>query len=161
MGISSDGQICYGIAFEEGYELPWLDEKWDGDEEDWWFKGVCGYKTPFEIYNNQGEYIDGEKPSEEKIDEYYKRYSDFKKSNPLPVKIVRHCSYDYPMFIIAVIGTYRYASRGYPEKVVLTGIDTDKTRAVVDFCEKYCKPKDEFSKFPKMEPCWLLSSMYG
>ena len=161
MGISSDGQICFGIAFEEEYEFPWTDEKWGGDEEDWWFIGVCGYVPPFEIFNDNGDYADGVRPHKEKMDEYYAHRQEFRESHPIPVEIVRHCSYEYTMFIVAVPGTYISAFRGNPLEFRVANIDPSKAAAVIDFCEKYCRPKYEHSEFPEMKPCWLLSSMYG
>ena len=159
MSISSDGQLCYGIAFEIDYEFPWLNEKWEGELEDWWFKGICKYKPLFEIWNNQGEYIDGIKPSEQKIKKYYKNYNKFKKDNPMPVDVVQHCSYNYPMYIIAVPGTYQNNCRGDVTEIKIRDISKKEEQNVIDFCEKYCK--NEYDKFPKMELKWLLTSMYG
>lgn len=163
MGISSDGQISFGIAFEEDYRFPWNDEKWGGDEEEWWIYGVCGYKPPFEIYDESGHYIGGYKPSQEKINEYYSHRRDFKDEHPMPVEIVRHCSYDYPMYIVAVKGTYICNSRGDtvkfdPQSMTITD---DQKKAVIDFCERYCQPEDKYSEAPKIDPNWYLTSMYG
>ena len=36
MGVSTDGQICFGIAFEECTEFPWDSEEYDGDIDAWW-----------------------------------------------------------------------------------------------------------------------------
>jgi hypothetical protein len=163
MGISSDGQICFGIAFEEEYEFPWQNEKWDGYEEEWWLYGVCGYKPPFEIYDESGEYIDGKEPTKEKKDAYYSHYRDFEEKHPMPVEIVRHCSYDYSMYIVAVKGTYIENSRGYPVKFdpQNLSITDEQKKVVVDFCEKYCQPVDEYTDAPEFEPYWYLTSMYG
>ena len=161
MGISSDGQICYGIAFEEEYEFPWLDEEWDGDEEEWWITGICGYKPPFEIYNEQGGHIDGERPSKERSDEYYDNHSKFKDAHPMPVEIISHCSYDYTMYFIAVPGTYTRASSGYPEKFKIESVTPEQEKDVIDFCEKYLRAEDSYCEFPEMKLYWFLSSMYG
>lgn len=161
MGISSDGQICYGIAFEEGYEFPWLEDKWEGDEEKWWFNGVCGYKPPFIIYNNEGEFINDERPPQKIMDEYYNHYDEFKKANPMSVDIVGHCSYDYRMFVVAVKGTFVSSSRGDLTEIICNEIGQDQIKIIIDFCNKYCKPPNDYCEFPEMKPCWLLSSMYG
>lgn len=39
MGISTDGEICYGIIFEDGYEFPW-DIDHEGDPEMWWISEI-------------------------------------------------------------------------------------------------------------------------
>lgn len=161
MGISSDGQICYGIAFEEDYPFPWVDKKWEGNAESWWFKDVCGYKPLFEMFDKDGMWINGEEFPKEKISEYYADYDKFKAANPMPVEIEMYCSYDYPMYIVSVPGTTLSASRGYTEEFTPSEIDPVKAKAVIDFCEKYCKSEDEYCEFPKMKPGWLLSSMYG
>ena len=31
MGVSTDGQICYGIVFEEGHEFPWASDEYEKD----------------------------------------------------------------------------------------------------------------------------------
>jgi len=161
MGISSDGQLCYGIAFEEDYNFPWLDEEWDSDYEEWWFSGICGYKPPFELYDERGKFIKGERPPQEKMDEYYEDIGKFRKLNPMPVEIIGFCSYDYTMYIIAAPETYTNVRRGYVEEVGTYKVEPEKKNAVISFCEKYCKTEDEYDNFPEMKPCWLLSSMYG
>jgi len=171
MGIASDGQICYGIAFDEEYPFPWLDD-WDEPEE-WWIYGVCKYKAPFELYTKLGEYIDGIKPTEEKRREYYKHYRDFSDKHPMPVEVVMHCTYEYPMFIIAAIGTLQTNSRGDVEALSIPDISYAQDNAIIDFCKKYCRPIDDIyalpktkqisgmATFPEMKPKWLLSSMMG
>jgi len=60
MGVSTDGQICYGICVDE-IELPW-DESYDGDIESWWTFEVLGFKHSFELFTEEGDWID-ETPS--------------------------------------------------------------------------------------------------
>lgn len=110
MGVSTDGQICYGILFEEGVEFPWDDERFDGDMDDWWLFEVLKFRHSFEIYDPDGNYIDGTRPSQERISEYYNESREFLKANPCPVTKVTHCSCDYPMCILAVPHTFKYAS---------------------------------------------------
>jgi hypothetical protein len=66
MGVSTDGQIGYGVVFEEGYKFPW-DKYPSGDIEDWWTEEVLGFKHSFEIYDIDGGYIGGQEPSRERI----------------------------------------------------------------------------------------------
>jgi len=163
MGVSTDGQLSFGIAFEEEYCFPWDEEKWEGDIGDWWVCGICGYKPPFELYNSDGGYVNGERPPEEKLSEYYDHRSKFEANNPMPVNPVMHCSYDYPMYIIAVNGTESSNSRGYPTEVNPDSmvVTDEQIRVLVDFCTKYCQPQDEYTERPNMEPKWYLTSLWG
>ncbi len=113
MGQSTDGQISYGVRFPDGFEFPW-DLRHDGDEEAWW-REAFGYKPPFEIYDKDGEYLDGKKPTEEKVGEYYKAQREWERVNPLPFKLVNYCSHQCPMYILAVPETVGTANRGYPK----------------------------------------------
>ena len=165
MGISSDGQICYGIAFDEDYQFPWLEERntdngiWK-DHEDWWLFGVCGYKPPFELYEENGAYLNNIEPSKEQKQEYHQHHCDFRSKHPMPVEILMHCSYSYPMYIIAAIGTLKSNCRGFVTEIKPLEITIVQHNAVVNFCEEYCQPTDG-SVFPKMKPAWLLSSIMG
>ncbi|GAG29168.1 unnamed protein product, partial [marine sediment metagenome] len=105
----------------------------------------------------------GEKPSQEKISEYYEHKRQFNFENPIPVKPLMHCSYDYPMFIIAVKETDTTSSRGCPAKIDPESmvVTEDQKKKVVDFCTKYCQPQDEYSKLPELEPHWYLTSLWG
>lgn len=163
MGVSSDGQICYGIPFEEEYEFPWSSEKWDGDEEEWWLYEVCQYKNPFELYDENGEYINGIEPTKEEIDRYYSARNELKKSHPMPVKLEIFRSYNYPMYIVAVPRTCIRCVRGdaiqfNPDTMKVT---EEERQSVIDFCEKYCRPSTEYQTFPIMDPNWYLTSLYG
>lgn len=163
MGTSTNGQICFGIPFEEDYEYPWDDEKYDGGFDDWWIYEICNYKNPFELYNEEG-YVGGKRPPEEKISEYFDTKNKFANKHPSPVGLVNYCSSDCDMYIVAIPKTCISNSRGYPEifepeKMVVS--DKDRNELII-FCEKYCRPKDDESwEFPKMEPKWYLSSYWG
>jgi hypothetical protein len=114
MGVSTDGQICYGIKFDGEYNFPWDDDQWESID-DWWIYGVCGYKNPFEMFDEAGSWIGGARWPEGKIRTYYDTKYDFEKEHPLPIELVKHCHNDYPMYILAVSSTCLVASRGYPE----------------------------------------------
>lgn len=75
MGQSTDGQISYGIMFEEGHDFPW--EMYE--EEDW-----------MEV-NGQTNYT-------------YSEQRDYLKKNPLPFESVNVCSGDCPIFLRLVLG---------------------------------------------------------
>jgi len=164
MGVSTAGQINFGIPFEEGYEFPWDCEEHDGDIDDWWLYKICGYKNPIELYNEKGEYFNGQKPTKEESDLYYDTKREFLKNHPLPVELVNYCSDKCPMYMIAIPKIGMNSSRGYPEEIdlqKLTVTKEDKSK-LIEFCEKYCKPaEDSYCEFSKMEPKWYLSGYCG
>lgn len=87
---------------------------------------------------------------------YFAERQAFKDAHPLPVDVVLHCSYDYPMYIIAVTGTEHSARRGYPKAIdpaalVVTG---EQIEAMKKFCGEHG------IEIPG-EPQWYLSSMWG
>lgn len=138
MGQSTNAILCFGISLEEGYEPVWCDTEYDSDIDDWWCT-VNGYKRPFELYDNQGNYIyvNGIKPSEERIQEYFHHKRIWQKDHPLPIREVVHCSGDYPMYIIAVPGTVVVAHRGYPVEIDNHAVDSEAFINFLSFCYKY------------------------
>ena len=161
MSVSTDGQICYGVAFPEEWEFPWMGDEYSNDIHDWW-RTVCGFKPPFEIFNDKEEWIEP-RPSDEKVEEYWDVIRKFDKEHPVPeVEVVNYCSCNSPMYIIAVKSSYRYNSRGYPEAFSPSDLTvTDKDRdSLLDFIGKYCMDGGEKDEL-KIEPKWYLSSYWG
>jgi hypothetical protein len=159
MGVSTNGILVYGIPFPEEYVFPWNDES-DSEPEEWWLKHL-GYTPPFEIYED-GEYINGVRPPDRMVDEYYNHRMDFLKKNPLPVSIEIHCSCDYPMYFVTLKHLVQTSHRGYPSIVnmgCLSVPDQDK-KTIIDFCEKYLKPMNDYDEFPEMEPKLYLASLW-
>lgn len=164
MAVSTNGQICYGVLFEEDYEFPWDAEEWDDDIESWWLFKVCGYANPFELYDKFGKYVGGKEPHQRRIDRYYSTRQTFEKEHPLPVSLVNYCSGEYPAYILAVPESYIVARRGYPE--VLPGpegysdclakleVEIEKSKALLDFCAKY-------RLIFESGPAWWLSGYWG
>ena len=72
-----------------------------------------------------------------------------------PVELVSHCSGEYPMYILAVRGTYKNASRGYPE--VLTPDYFTVPQEKINAARKWC----EDHKVEWQEPSWILASMWN
>ncbi len=151
MSISSDGQLCYGLSFEEDTEFPWGEQ-----EVDEWWRDENNYTPSMKVYDAEGQYIGGVRPSDDVMKAYYAEQKAWEAAHPLPVEVVLHCSYDYPMTILAVPGTSKSASRGYPEPIDQSALTvTDAQReALLAFCREY------EIEIPG-EPKWWLSSMYG
>ena len=151
MSSSTDGTICFGVMIDDETELPW-DES--GDWEVWWRK-VNGYKPPFEIFDKNGNYLDGKEPAEGKVDEYFDSQEKWDKKNPFPVELVNACSDSAPVWILAVKESCLTASRGFPEvfsplKLMATPKEVEDLMA---FCKKY-KIKT------KGKTVWYLSSYW-
>lgn len=149
MGQSTNAEISFGIAFEEDYEFPWSGE----DIGDWW-RNQSGFKHSFEIYNDEGNYIDGKEPSAEVVSRYLAEQWEFDKLHPLPVELVNYCSGDYPMYIISVPQVGRLARRGYPvtfqpSDLVVTD---EQVKTLIEFCK---------NAGLEGEPSWYLSSYWG
>ena len=140
MGQSTDGQISFGVKFPEGFEFPWDEHDDDGDAEEW-YRGIFGYKPPFEMFDKAGEWLGGKKAPQEKIDKYFAHQRKWEEANPLPFELVNYCSADCPMWILAVLGTVVTANRGYPKELnthmFLENVDPGKVKALRDFVDKH------------------------
>ena len=169
MGISTDGQICFGVAFPESFEFPWDVDPYDGDIEEWWLISVHGYERPFELYDKLGNYIDGVEPSEEKSDEYYNHYRKFKKSHPpVPIERVDYCSDSAAMEIIAISSTVLTCQRGYPVKFDPAKLTAPKEEIKIlkKFLSDHITVVKEDWEYDEdfdtsLTPHWFLSSYYG
>ncbi len=154
MGVSTNGQIAFGIPLEEDAELPWDDHE-DGLEG--WWREQTGWKEPFPLWDATGNYVGGVKPPEEKIGKWFDYQHKWDEGNPVPIKLVNVCSGDCPMWMLASNGTVRKAFRGYPERFDPSELKTpeDEGRSILDFCERYGIEVDA-SKVG-----WYLSSYWG
>lgn len=157
MGVSTDGQICYGIILDDGEELPWSKDEYDWDINKWWVVGILGFKHSFELFDKDGRWI-LPRPSEEIEDKYFQEQRDFEESHEkLPYTLMNYCSGDYPMYILAIERTCMTASRGTPEKFdpqELPGVSAEEDRDLLKFCEKYGISIEGDSG-------WFLSSYWG
>lgn len=151
MSRATDGQLSFGFVFEEGFEFPWDDDKYEGDIDEWWldvrgFSGVA--ESP---YDENGNYRTGLNSDSPEVSIYYEKEREWLKNHPLPVKLVNYCSGDYPMFVIA---SKSFSNRrGYPNKISPESLmDTEEAlQVLVDFCE-------EFGIEPEGEAAWWLTS---
>lgn len=112
MGVSTDGQICYGVLFEEGTEFPWNES--DMSLEDWW-RDQNDWAPSKPVYDEQGNRLPG--ITEADVRAYYQEQREWDEAHPCPVEEVNVCSGDYPIYILAVPSTVKRASRGTPEVI--------------------------------------------
>ena len=150
MGVSTDGQICYGIAFEEDFAFPWGDNL-----EEWWTYKVHGFKHSLELFDADGSYLNGRKPTAAETERYYGERRAFNATIPLPVQLVNYCSGDYPMYALAVPSTVLTASRGNPTVFEPSALTV--TRSEKDALLKFLA--DHNIEAPS-EPAWLLTSLW-
>jgi hypothetical protein len=146
MGVSTDGQICFGILLNE--ETPWEVVDDDGEKiyediEDWWLE-IKGFNPPVSYAENW--------------EQWYEYKKNFKKENPLPVTLVNACSGEYPLWILAISVTLIEANRGCPvafdpaEELITW---PNNVKILTDFCQEHeINIGDE-------TPKWWLSSYWG
>jgi len=126
MGMSTDGILFWGITFEEG-ECPWDNETFDYDRDEW-ERYACqrlGFKDKSELYDVEDE---------------------------VGVTLGIHCSYDYPMYYLAVKDSEQTANRGYPVDAKFE-VGADWQEKMKEFCEAL--------DIPVTNPRWILASRMG
>jgi hypothetical protein len=149
MGQSTDAILCWGIEVTEDDEgVPWdeaaeeagFDE--GGADEEYLALVLCGL-APYRGDNDAA------------LREYWKAKREALKA--CDIELVRHCSYDYPMYVLAIAASKVKANRGYPQTITKAHIDqaeADTWQAkLTDACEKL-----------GVEPQsgqWILCSMLG
>jgi hypothetical protein len=151
MSTSTDGQLSYGVLFDQGFRFPWDTKDGHGSLNDWWLE-VKGFKPTYYPYTEEGDHK--EDATELLISEYYNQKAAWKKATPLPVFLINYCSCDYPMYILA--SKHIECSRGYPEEINIDFLqDTQEAHAkLIQFLE-------EFGIEHEDKPRWLLSSYWG
>jgi hypothetical protein len=136
--------LCYGfvLAGEEEERpsfMPEDDEDWDFEE---WIAELEGVKYP-------GPYTDENKP---KFPAYWEAKDEANKR--VGISLVYYCSWEYPMFILAIKESEHKVARGYTESLgQAIEAPTEWRKRLKEFCER---TSTEFK-----EPEWLLSSLYG
>lgn len=135
MGTSTDGILVFGFDIGVEDEQPLENILGEGEEFDDFIADEAGI----------------EQWSENVSADYWQRRKIAIKS--CPVELVTHCSYNYPMYILAVRGTQLTASRGYPEEVISLHVDQEKIDSAKNWCETH--------GIEWQEPKWLLCSLWG
>ncbi len=127
MGISNDGILVYGIDFGSADDM---------------------------VGTTAALFEEGEETGDVGIEKWmsYAGGEEFWKGEPGPLVYVRHCSYDYPMFIIGFKGTVTEASRGNPSSITFPTIEPDPA-PLKKFCEEHGLEYEP--------PRWLLCTMNG
>lgn len=151
MGTSTNGQICYGLVFEEGHEFPW--DINDEGIDDWWTFKICGYEHSKECYGEAGR-LPG--ITEADIDVYFKERREFDMQNPLPIKLLNYYYGDCPMYILAVPSSVISNRRGYMKEFDPAGltVTAEEEAALLEFCKKH---EIQLPSLPK----WFLTSYCG
>ncbi len=143
MGVSTDAILAFG--FNLGEELPEAFQDDDGDsagfEFDEWLNQKAGVVYP---EGNAGI----ESPE-------YRAYSDACKAVKAasPVDFITHCSFDYPMYFLALPRTKTTASRGHPRAVRTPEVPSEAVAAMRKFCDE--------NGIEWKEPSWHIFSLWG
>ena len=132
MGTSTDAILVYGFEIGSEDEPPEFLEAFDGDFDEYLndISGLPKYGESGHTFEAQWAWRDS-----------------------CPADMTMHCSYDYPMYILAVRGTKTTAYRGYPKEIKSLAIDEAKVSAFREWCEA--------NGIEYQEPKWLLVSMWG
>ena len=152
MGRSTNGQLCYGVAFDDGHEFPWGED----EIEDWWTYTVNGFKHSFELWDGDGNVLNGREPTNDEVSRYFEERRAFDAEHMLPVELVNYCSGSDPMFAIAVPSTVHTALRGIPTVIDPSSlvVTDDERAALLKFFA------DHGIEAPE-GPAWLLTSYWG
>lgn len=132
MGVSTDGILAFGVDFDE--DAPDI-FKVDGEVD---FESaitkMAGYPSFEEDPDN---YFDNQK----------------KALSLVPVELVMYCSYDCPMYILAVKGESYTAYRGGVVEIDQFEVDEDKIISARRWCIEHGIAWEN--------PRWLLNSLWG
>lgn len=156
MGLASNGLLCYGFKLPEEFDnFPWNQS--DGCIDSWWRDVVYEYKSPFEIYTTEGDFLTP-KPSEDSIKEYHTLQRSFEKTlPPIPIVQARYGYYDCPNYLVAIPGSLFRAQSWAAKKINLEMMKVHPVliKRAIAFCYFYHIPIDTDSEG------WYLSSDYS
>lgn len=136
MGTSTDAILAFG--FDLGEDVP-ENLLPDGDFDEF-VKEQAGLTSP--------------KHSNYESEEWKEHFAACRKAvEQFPVDLITHCSYEYPMYFLAVRGTEQKAWRGSPRSVDAPEMSGKQILELKRFCEKH--------EIEWQEPKWHIFSMWG
>jgi len=148
MGVSTDAILAFGFDLGADEDQPLAarfgeEESDDGesfDFEDWVARRAGA------VYPEGHSGIDSDE---------YKAYSAKRDAAfaACPVEMVMHCSYDYPMYFLALRGSKTRAWRGTPSAVNPTPPSDAQVTAMQAFCAEH--------GIEWQQPGWHIFSMWG
>ncbi len=102
MGMSLTVKVCCGVNMgtEEDWEPPW--DACNEDITDWWRK-VNGYKPPFQLWDENGNYVEGK--TEADYTPYSEHERQWDKQHPCPIEVVHYGVESYTGYIFTIPGT--------------------------------------------------------
>jgi len=157
MSVSTNAYLCYGVVFPEEYEFPWDAAPYEGDIDEWWLWQVLKFKPTVEIFNAEGNFLEGMNENHPLFEQYFKEQDTLIADNPLPVGLVNCCSGSYPRYVLAIPSTTKTALRGYPTSITLDdfSVSEEDYRALLQFIVLHKLT------FKGMNPGWVLASYWG
>lgn len=132
MGTSTDAILVFGFEIGGEDEPPEFLDEFDGD-----FESFLDSLSGLPEYGEEGHSFDAQ----------------FEYRKNCPASMTLHCSYDYPMYILAVNGTETRSSRGTPREIGSMDVSDSDVSAFKAWCES--------NDIEYKEPKWLLCSMWG
>lgn len=142
MGVSSDGLLIFGFPLGEEGENPmptiFNEEECDGDYD---FSDFILKEAGIPEWEENGP------------DDYWQKIRDAEAECPVSLEL--YCSYDYPMYFLAVGGHKLSVLRGYTKEVTeaILSVPNEEIEKAKAWCENH--------KVEWQEPKWFLASMYG
>ena len=150
MGVSTDAILVYGIDLEAtGYCEESEEPEFFEDEDEYDFDAV--------LMRDAGLAPWGYHEDEDKREDY-KAYSARRKQaqEQAGVELITHCSGEYPMYILAIAGTAKSASRGTALEITKDDLLMNQL-AGLERLRAFCELHD----IPWAEPRWLLCSYWS
>ena len=144
MGVSNDAILAFGFSLEENRP-----ECLESNDKN--YEGFSDMVVDLELKhpNDSFEYRRSDNSPEWR--NYYEEVQKIKAE--CPVELIWFCSYEYPMYFVALKDTKIKARRGDIEMVKMRNISSQELDKLKDFCKKY--------SIEWKEPNWFLFGMNG
>jgi hypothetical protein len=150
--MSTNGQICYGIRFNEGFEFPWDMGPWRGDHEAWW-RDVNGYESLEYPWAKDGNYNPGFDADDPRITAYFVHRRAWDKGNPFPVELVFCGDFNSSNTILAVGSSCVFADEDEESFNPVDLVVPYGGIVLLNFCQTWNIESDH--------PKWWLSTYRG